>query len=265
MIADLRIHHRGDHLLVDVPPGTAAALAARLDQLVFTEDVRVADVSAATAQIGLVGPASARVAAEAFGVDAAAAAGLDVGAHLTAAGITLARGDETSDPFYEIFADASAKADVIARLAAHGAVPISAALMESLRIDAGRPAFGADMTAETIPLEAGLLDRAISTTKGCYVGQEVIIRVLHRGGGRIARRLVKLVLDSSVTEPPAAGTALFSNGRDVGRLTSAAPSPREPRIIALGYVSRGVAEAGGHVGVAIDEHTVPATIVSLAG
>ena len=58
-------------------------------------------------------------------------------------------------------------------------------------MDAGRPLFGVDMDTETIPLEAGLLDRAISTTKGCYVGQEMIIRVLHRGGGRVAQRLVK--------------------------------------------------------------------------
>ena len=52
------------------------------------------------------------------------------------------------------------------------------------------PAFGADMDAETIPLEAGIEDRAISFTKGCYPGQEVIIRVLHRGQGRVARRIV---------------------------------------------------------------------------
>ena len=63
-------------------------------------------------------------------------------------------------------------------------------LVESLRIDAGRPRFGVDMTDDTIPLEAGLLERAISTTKGCYVGQEIIIRILHRGGGRVAKRLV---------------------------------------------------------------------------
>ena len=53
------------------------------------------------------------------------------------------------------------------------------------------------MTEETIPLEAGIEDRAISLTKGCYVGQEIIIRVLHRGQGRVARRLVGLALDPS--------------------------------------------------------------------
>ena len=57
------------------------------------------------------------------------------------------------------------------------------------------------MTSDTIPLEAGIEDRAISLTKGCYVGQEIIIRVLHRGQGRVARRLVGLTLDPTVERP----------------------------------------------------------------
>ena len=57
------------------------------------------------------------------------------------------------------------------------------------------PRFGVDMDADTIPLEAGIEDRAISQTKGCYVGQEIIIRVLHRGQGRVARRLVGLTFE----------------------------------------------------------------------
>jgi len=55
--------------------------------------------------------------------------------------------------------------------------------------------FGIDMTEDTIPLEAGIEDRAISFTKGCYVGQEIIIRVVHRGQGRVARKLVCLRID----------------------------------------------------------------------
>ena len=57
------------------------------------------------------------------------------------------------------------------------------------------------MTTDTIPLEAGIEDRAISLTKGCYVGQEIIIRVLHRGQGRVARRLVGLTLDPTASVP----------------------------------------------------------------
>ena len=69
------------------------------------------------------------------------------------------------------------------------------------------------MTEETIPLEAGLLDRAISTTKGCYVGQEIVIRILHRGGGRVAKRLVTLAFDSPPSHLPARGAPVFRDGR----------------------------------------------------
>jgi tRNA-modifying protein YgfZ len=101
-----------------------------------------------------------------------------------------------------------------------------------------------DMDEHTIPLEAGIEDRAISFSKGCYVGQEVIIRVLHRGGGRIARRLVGLTLGDGSGAPPSRGQALTADGRDVGRLTSVAHSPALDRDIALGYVARELSEPG---------------------
>ena len=81
-----------------------------------------------------------------------------------------------------------------AKLIEAGAVAASEDVAETLRIEAGRPRFGVDMNTDTIPLEAGLEDRAISFTKGCYVGQEVIVRVMHRGHGRVARRLVSIVI-----------------------------------------------------------------------
>ena len=79
---------------------------------------------------------------------------------------------------------------------------------EVLRVEAGVPLFHRDMDEETIPLEAGIESRAISLTKGCYVGQEVIIRVLHRGHGRVAQKLVGLTLDGEAV--PAAGASVMS-------------------------------------------------------
>jgi folate-binding protein YgfZ len=120
-------------------------------------------------------------------------------------------------------------------------------MFDALRIEAARPLFGVDMTTDTIPLEAGLLDRAISTTKGCYVGQEVIIRILHRGGGRVAKLLVQFLADPAVTEVPDVGTLVFDQGREVGVITSAAMGPATSRVVALGYVHRDSAEAGRSV------------------
>jgi folate-binding protein YgfZ len=103
------------------------------------------------------------------------------------------------------------------------------------------------MNEDTIPLEAGLLDRAISQSKGCYVGQEVIIRVLHRGGGRVAKRLMKMVIDGN--EPIAAGAEILAKGVAVGSVTSSAFSARANQIVALGYIKREHAEAGTRVDV----------------
>jgi folate-binding protein YgfZ len=248
MIADMRVFHRGDHLLMDVAPGVAAGLAARMDALVFAEDVRVSNVSAAFGGVTVFGGAAADEAARALAIDAATLRGLPVLSQAAAPGHALAvRADDVDLPVFDVLVPVGDCAALVGRLSQAGVVAASRELFDALRIEAGRPAFGVDMTTDTIPLEAGLLARTISTTKGCYVGQEVIVRVLHRGHGRVARRLVKLVLDPSARMPPAAGTPLTAGRGEVGRITSAAFSPRLDRVVALGYVQRDVAEAGGQV------------------
>jgi folate-binding protein YgfZ len=112
------------------------------------------------------------------------------------------------------------------------------------------------MTDETIPLEAGIEGRAISFNKGCYVGQEVIIRVLHRGHGRVAKKLVGLRLQGEIF--PVAGSAIEGGGKAPGVVTSAAWSPRFEQPIALGYVHRELAEPGTRVTVAGSDAVVSA-------
>ena len=90
-----------------------------------------------------------------------------------------------------------------AALGAAGVVDLGEATAEAIRIEAGIPAFHRDMDEETIPLEANIESRAISFSKGCYVGQEVVIRVLHRGHGRVARKLVGLLIDGAQAPPRA--------------------------------------------------------------
>jgi folate-binding protein YgfZ len=105
------------------------------------------------------------------------------------------------------------------------------------------------MDTDTIPLEAGIDDRAISRTKGCYVGQEVIVRVMDRGHGRVARRLIGLAFDPAAAVP-APGAHVSSGDREIGRVTSAVWSPALARPIALGYVHRDFVEPGTIVSVA---------------
>jgi folate-binding protein YgfZ len=142
-----------------------------------------------------------------------------------------------------------AAARIVRALEAEGAAAISEDMATALRIEAGRGAWGHDLAEDVIPLEAGLLDRAISTTKGCYVGQEIVIRILHRGGGRVAKKLVTLLFDPATSDLPAVKSPIEVDGKPIGHLTSVAYSPAHERLVALGYVHRDVAEAGRRVDV----------------
>ncbi|MGE5834303.1 MAG: YgfZ/GcvT domain-containing protein [Acidobacteriota bacterium] len=247
MLADLRLYNRGEFLIADVPATEAGPLAARFDGLIFSEDVRVTDVSTEIRQFTIAGARAADAIARAFELESDAVQALPLLSQLDAPGVFVARTDDAECPSFDVFIES--RPDVISSLEAAGAVAVSEDLFEVLRIEAGHPAFGRDMTSETIPLEAGLLERAISTTKGCYVGQEVIIRVLHRGGGRVVKRLVRLSFETGLDVSPVPGVRLFVDSRDTGQLTSVAFSPSRGRFIALGYVHRDAAEIGRHVTV----------------
>jgi folate-binding protein YgfZ len=131
---------------------------------------------------------------------------------------------------------------------------------EVIRIERGVPRFLADMDEDTIPLEAGIEDRAISFTKGCYVGQEVIVRVTHRGGGRVARKLVRWVADASADIVPLPDSRIFSFDKDIGRVTSAAFSPNLNRVVGLGYVHRNFMASGTEVTVMWNDSRIKAVV-----
>ena len=117
---------------------------------------------------------------------------------------------------------------------------------EALRIECGVPAMGRELTERTIPEEAGVVDRSVSFTKGCYTGQELVARIDSRGGN-VPRRLRGLILDGE--DVPADGTPLTIEGAEVGAVTSAARSPRLDAVVALAYVKRDVdVPTGGDVG-----------------
>lgn len=223
-----------DVVYLVVPAGLAASLTVRLDKSIFSEAVEVADVSASTAHFSVTGARARDV-----------AAAVTTGASPDT-GLLRWNSDELGIPGVDLIVPAAA-ADGVRQALAAAATALPAATRHVLRVEAGRPEFGVDMTHDTIPLEANLLDRAISTTKGCYVGQEVIIRVLHRGGGRVAKRLAQLRFEGGEGDVPQAGAVLSADGRDIGRVTSAVWSPRAAAVIGLGYVHRDVADAADEV------------------
>jgi folate-binding protein YgfZ len=234
-------------ILLDVPAGGVEAAAGRLEQFHFTEDVGIASLADSLRAVWLHGPGAARILEELAGREDLAGWGDHHNARVEIAGtpVVIARIDQLRVPGFAIYVDLRQEAALTQSLSAAGAVAATPSMLEAARIEAGYPIFGIDMTTDTIPLEAGIEDRAISLTKGCYVGQEVIIRVLHRGHGRVARRLVRLRVEGAV---PPRGATIFTGDREIGFVTSAAQSPRLGAI-ALGYVHRDFVEPGTAVEV----------------
>ena len=152
--------------------------------------------------------------------------------------------DQLGVPGFTLYVEAARASELVSGLERAGAVHVDQAAVTAARVEAGYPLFGVDMNDDIIPLEAGIEDRAISFTKGCYVGQEVVIRILHRGHGRIVRKLVGLRFEG--VDLPAPLVRLHAGGRDVGFITSSALSPRFGAI-ALGYVHRDFVEPGSRV------------------
>ncbi len=230
MIADMHVLETGEFLLLDVRQDQAAALAKRFDQSIFSEEVTVRDASAEYGRLAVAGPDARRVLEQALALDPRVS--------------TQHFADPAwSVPLFELFVEADAAVKLRDALLLAGAVEVHRDTVEAVRIESGVPLFGADMDADTIPLEAGIEDRAISFTKGCYVGQEVIVRVLHRGHGRVARKLVRLTIEvPSEADLPPAGASIAKGGEDIGRLTSVAWSPRFGKGVALGYVRRDFAD-----------------------
>ena len=248
MITDLHVFETGEHMLLDVPRERAPAILQRLDQCLFSEDVRLEDAGSTHVPIGLHGADAASVLQEMLGTAAPFSSWPDYQhASFTydSGTLRLARIDQIGVPGWCIYAAATEVHAIEAALQAKGAIRLDEPTITTARVEAGYPVFGIDMTTETIPLEAGIEDRAISFSKGCYVGQEVIVRVMHRGGGRVARRLMALRFDD---EPPNPGAKLFNGDREAGWVTSAAISPRLGPI-GLGYVHRDWSSPGVRLSV----------------
>jgi folate-binding protein YgfZ len=254
-LSDLRLWRDGGAegesapLLLDVPAAGAAALRAHFGRFLPPRLARVEDVGEETGMVTVMGPgASDWVAREATGLrleasefDALSEGDLkavDLGGRRP---LVVVRSGEVSVPAWDLIGDAEDVAALLSRAESTGVPALDAATWDALRIEAGRPAFGRDLTEEHIPVEAGIHHRAIDYRKGCYTGQEVIVRIRDRG--RVNRHLRRLVLGDGPL--PESGSELWNAAGDkvVGSVTSVACSPRRGGL-ALGYVRREVEPPG---------------------
>ncbi len=231
MQADMRVLRPGEgpELWLDLEPEGLAAAARHLQMYKIGREVEVVDASDAHTLLSLAGPRATEVARSAEAVSLHTDAGVDLI-------VPVAERDRVRDA-----------------LLAAGAVEVSPEAAEILRIEAGRPRFGAEMGTETMPAEAGIVEQAVSFTKGCYIGQETVARLHYKGKPNRHLRGLRL------SAPARPGEALRLGEKEVGTLGSAAVSP------ALGPVGLAIlrreAEPGATVGVG--EDGVTAEVVAL--
>jgi folate-binding protein YgfZ len=261
LLAMARVLRQGNEFLLDTEAATAAQVANIVGRFVFAGDFRVADEGPTTAHFALAGNNAAAIVSQVIGPQAACVTHgnsrvLDWQGH----NITVMRFRHTGTDGFDCLVDATRGAALRDALKKAGAQSVGAEVWETLRIEAGIPRYGVDMDDTTVVLETGQ-DDAVSYTKGCYIGQEIIARIHWRG--HVAKRLAGLQCarpaeirrDAEIQSP---------EGQAIGRVTSATHSPQLGCAIALGYVRYAHLAPGTEVRIAdANGQQTPARVVEL--
>lgn len=232
--------------LLDVPVAGRDGLMAHFSRFLPPRFAAVKDVSDELGSISVVGPdGAASLAKLALGLSVDPAGMVDAeegrwwARQPVGEGLVVVRTRDVWPPAWTVYGPVEAVAALWRALVREGASPAGLGVWKTLGVEAGRPVFGTDMTQDTLPPEAGIVERAIDQTKGCYTGQEVIVRIRDRG--HVNRHLRRLVLGD--VPAPAPGTELHACddlGKVVGTITSSVQSPRFGGVAALALVRRGV-------------------------
>jgi folate-binding protein YgfZ len=224
LAGDLYLRAVNDALLIDAPAELRESLLARLERYIVADDVSIEDVTERFCLWHFLEPLAPGEAPP---------------------GIIRSE----SNRFRRLGTDLFFEGKIALPAGAEPAEPLGDAEAETLRVEAAIPRWGHELDENVLPQEVGLDDLAISYTKGCYLGQEVVSRI--KSVGHVNRRLVKLrLLEGSGLQP---GLKLAASGQPApaaGNVTSVAPLPVQGRIYALGFVRRTLADPGSRLGVA---------------
>jgi folate-binding protein YgfZ len=246
ILGDLYAYKRGDHLVVITDEVQREKILSTFDHYIIMDDVRVEDASAGLATIGVAGPRSQATLGSA-GVDITELQPLEL-AELAWRGhpLTIVRGESQHYPSYEVWVALEHTAPLRQALEAAGAIEVSNPALELYRIALGRPRYGQDIRERDLPQETEQ-QRALNFNKGCYVGQEIVERIRSRGS--VHRKFTGFQVAGP---PPAPGTRIQAQAKDVGEVTSSAviPDGSGDRTVALGYIRRETGVAGGAVQIA---------------
>jgi len=254
VLADLRVLCAMNSLYLDFWEPLKDKIVAHLNRYLVADEVEIADRTDEYAMLSLQGPRSEALLAELAG-DAQPPEQLAHHAMFNAEGaaICAVRSSHTGEPGFDLIIPKTGLVSVAQRLTEIGrrfaAAWIGEEALEILRVEAGIPIYGTDITEDNLLLETGL-ETHVSFTKGCYLGQEIVERV--RSRGHVNRKLLGLLISGAT--PARHGDAIRADEKQVGTITSSVNSPRLSCAIALGYIHRDHWEPGTQV-----------TVSSLAG
>jgi len=249
---DLVAYNRGDYFLASTDREQLEKVTGVLKRYIIMDQVEIEDISDKLVTMGIAGP---RVSGT------LSAAGIDVSQlepgqvadkQWGDIGMSIARSLQANMDGYEVWLAAENAAKLWEALAGSGATPAGSEALEMYRIARGVPRYGVDLRERDLPQETGQ-SHALSFTKGCYIGQEIVERI--RARGNVHRTFLGFEVEGA---PPPPGTKVRANDKDVGEITSAAsvPFPKGERTLALGYLRREVATAGAAVKLGEQNATV---------
>jgi folate-binding protein YgfZ len=255
ILGDLHIYNRGESLAADSNRFELPKLLEIFDRYIIMDDVEIADISDQSRLLGISGP-GAEAALRAAGLEIPALQSLDfVTLSWRGIAVTVTRGDDPGVANYELRIAPPDIQVVKAELVKAGAIPVSETALEWLRIASGIPRYGTDIRERDLAQETGQ-DRALSFTKGCYVGQEIVERIRSRGA--VHRMFTGFLIEGG---HPDAGTELMVDGKKAAEITSVADiiTADGRHKLALGYVRREMIASSK----TLDGGTFKATVNSL--
>ena len=263
LISDLFVHRRAEDAFLEMEPQRVGPLSEALSRYIVAEDVELEDVSGQDAIITVAGPLSPELMSELMGSSFAESPPLQSKhGQINDLPLTVVSVRQGPGPGFDVYVAADPAADLLQRLSEigrSGNIRLAGyRTTDTRRIEIGEPRFGVDMDDSHLLLEAGLLS-AVSFSKGCYIGQEYVARLAHRG--HLNRKLVGLKLMETVV--PEHDEEIVGDDRSIGRVTSATLSPALGCPIALGYVHRDFFDAGTAVTIKNSSGDLGAVVTDL--
>jgi folate-binding protein YgfZ len=261
LVASARVFRRGDSFLFDTEAATYERVLRSLERFTLAGDFRVRDLTRETAQLSVQGAGAGAVVRAALGAGAAETGrGRTTPARFQNGEVTVARATHTAEDGFDIFVSDSSAASLWDSLVEARARAVGFDALEVLRVEAGVARYGVDASDANVVTEVLDEAEAISYTKGCYTGQEIIARIHWRG--HVAKKLTGLIFDRELGAPTDARLRDCGDGREVGRITSTVFSPRLRRQVALALVKYDHLQHGTELKVFNGEAEVCAAHVS---